>query len=1075
MKVIKAIAIGAIVVGTGVVIAALSVGTPAIAVNLIVSGGLMVAQGITGLLTSVERKGIEGSLTSPLASLPIVYGEARLAPRMVELRSRAPDNDLVYWVGAICHGSSDGSGIESIDRIFFDGNIVWQAEGNWTDPKYAGKVTFALYKGTRDQAYHYGLHTDFPSEWPSTSNGWYVCYLVIQYAYDQELFPQGMPGITVDVHGGRCVDPRDIKTITAIAAPSGGFTDLTVPNHGLQATDWIRIQRYEPASPGRLIEGFYPVSSLPDSNTVRIVSSVTGTYVANSLGMGRSVFTRNPMACVFEYMTSPLYGPRGGIPWSEMNIAEFATFAAHCATDVAYSSGAIDWPTHGPRFECNGQADNAFLSDEIIKQLLSSCRGQLVFQNGKWRPFIRRTQTISNPFILDESVIAGAFNLAWPGAESAPNSMRGRFINTQAFAGVQGITFQAKPWFADEKVWPRPTTQPNPMLVLDNNVPSERQQEYPFTCNPYMVELIMMAECREARLAPLISCACYESALACQVGDVVQVVHPTPGYTIDSLAYFWVLGMGLRQDSLVEVVLMPYADAAYAEDALDAHPVPPLNTVLPDATGKPPIPTGMALLCDATTALRLPSGELQNRIKVTFDASDYVFLNHYEFWGNRPGEAIHLLGEALKGDTEFYFPVGADETWSVQMTAVSTLSISSLPNTALQISTPVLGVETVSDNVLLNGDGQGSPAGSDAAEWNYGIGANLKVVSDKAKYGDRSLCFDSTGVVQRSYSSQGVTVAAGEVWEGYGWVHVGGGLGGTGEGAGFYLDCANGGVYSALTVLDHIGSYLDAGGASGRMVYTPRTDVSGEWQFLRLIVKTTAAGILRFLPAIGYNTGCSGKAWFDGLVLHRMAPAVTEGGSWAAGSIDANGNLYVPSTSDILVGSGGTPSGSKSKTVRYPAALLVKQAGGNANVNAAYLYDGTQIPVVPVWFISDHWFSGGVDNSHYAFTGFLFLPKGVRIAAIRLSGGCSGTNATDVTSLQLQKDGAALLTATIPHSTSSEGVVAATGDQPVGDQQYALGLRLSVSAGTVGNPFKSWATWFEIDYTLAGAIVAKTY
>lgn len=1044
-KVIKAVAVGAIEVVTGVVLVA--TGNP-VGVSLIVAGGLSMAQGVVGLLSSVEQKGVTGTLTSPLASLPIVYGKARLACRMADLRAVAPGNEYVYWVGAICHGSSDGGGIWSIDDIYFDGNRVWEFATGWTDSKYAGRVWFRVYYGTTEQAVDSELLARWPTEWPTTSQGRYVAYLSISFLYDQELFPQGMPNVTVDVQGGRCVDPRDIKTVSA-ATPSGLNLTLTVANHGLQQNDRVRIQRYTPDDPGIACEGFAKVVSVTDANTVVVSKTiVSGSYVANSCGVGKSTYSTNPIVCTFEYMTSPLYGPRGGVPWYEMDLAEWATYAAVCDTVTEYPDD-IYWPADGPLFDCNGQVENSFLSDEIIKQLLSSCRGQLVFQNGKWRPFIRRAQTVSNPFVLNEDVIAGGFQLAWPGADSAPNSMRGRFINTQGFMPVQGLTKQAMPWFADEKIWPRPTTQPNPMLVDDNNVPSERQMEYPFTCNPYILEWIMMAECREARLGPLVAVTCFEAALACQVGDIVQVVHPTPGWTLASQAYFWVLALGLRADSLVEMVLMPYSSAAYALDALDAHDVPPLNTDLPNALEKPPAPTDVTLTCDATTALRLPGGQLQQRMKATWTAAaNYPYVNHYEFWGYRNSEAPVLLGEALKDDTEFYFPVGHDELWSVQATTVSTLGGTSLPSTVATLSTPVLNVETTGDNVLVNGDGQQSAAGDDAAGWVQQQGAHLVVATDKAKYGDRCLKIDSTGVEQISYSYQTQAIAAaGEIWEAFGWVHVGGGLGGSGEGAGVTLDTVSPG--SALIVMDGIGLYTDAGGNSGRCVYVPRTDTSNEWQFLRLIVRTQVAATLRCILSIGYATGCSGVAWFDGFVLRRLSPAIAKGGTKGEWLIDDNGSIYVPDTETVKVGEQGAPS-VLTKTLRLPASLFIPTASG-----ALYSLDGGEVLVA----------TGSAGFGTLTASCPVVLPRGTTITGIRMKGWKNNTlDTVDVSLYESATPGSPTLKGTASLSVNDTWTVVEnlSLDVPIGDQSYFLYASLSHQSA----PADAKLAWAEVIYDM---------
>jgi hypothetical protein len=145
------------------------------------------------------------NVVSPIASLPVVYGEARIGVRLVDLRQ---DTDAsLFVVAALCHGSADGTGIEAVREIYFNDQLAVNAAGVVQAP-FVGSLTVTTYLGSSTQTADATLVSRFPSAWGVAARGRGVAYLVLRLVYNPTVYPSGLPTITATVRGVRLFDPR---------------------------------------------------------------------------------------------------------------------------------------------------------------------------------------------------------------------------------------------------------------------------------------------------------------------------------------------------------------------------------------------------------------------------------------------------------------------------------------------------------------------------------------------------------------------------------------------------------------------------------------------------------------------------------------------------------------------------------------------------------------------------------------------------------------------------------------------------------------------------------------------------
>lgn len=178
----------------------------------------------TEALTSRQGR-ILKNRTGSKVPIPVVYGQARVGAVLTDIRidENSYNNKRLVMVCAFTHGSDDGTGIEAIDEIYLDDNLAWTYSGGVQapysvlidDPDDAYQtehLEVTTYLGTDSQNVDSDLAAIFPSEWPSTSRGRGIAYVVLKLWYNETYFP-GIPRVNAVVRGQKVFDPRYSTTV----------------------------------------------------------------------------------------------------------------------------------------------------------------------------------------------------------------------------------------------------------------------------------------------------------------------------------------------------------------------------------------------------------------------------------------------------------------------------------------------------------------------------------------------------------------------------------------------------------------------------------------------------------------------------------------------------------------------------------------------------------------------------------------------------------------------------------------------------------------------------------------------
>lgn len=610
---------------------------------------------------SVAQEGRLANVSSNQQPIGPVYGETRIGGMISDTRVDPASTDDRYLVRvvALALGSENGAGIEDVIDIFADGNLAvddpvivrppsepamstLRVTSTFISPEDgAEKLEYALHLGGEDQTANNNLESRF-SEYDADTRGRGVCYVVLGLTYDNSVYRTNVPRFTFLVRGNRLYDPRD---------PTGG-----------------------PDGDGFVWDAADSTAASPINGTTKHPG-------------------RNPALAVLDLLTSQKYGlgaayPErdGGSAVSEIDEQSFIDAANFCDEDVQDGAGGTQ-----RRFTCDGAVDTGRPLARNLEELLTACRGRLVYQGGKFRLYITQDRA-AETFELDESTIVGDWSFSRLGAEGVANRVNVTFVNA------------AKDYQPDDIAWPE-AGDANAFLSDDNDYPAERDLDLPYTQDAVRAQQIGMVELKESRADAVVGVTAVEEALKLQVGDVVPLSHETPGF---SSKKFWVVAVGPTPDGHARLQLREFDASAYTLDP-QSQPSSPPGTSLPDVTSIG-VPTGVSATSDGTTTITVDRGTLgiiKPRIRLDWTApADEPFLDHYEAQIREDGESQwDPLPNAQASDTRLFTgELKSQTTYDVRIRSVNTVGV---PSSWVEVSeTTTVTVSTTVTSLVLDGDSE---------------------------------------------------------------------------------------------------------------------------------------------------------------------------------------------------------------------------------------------------------------------------------------------------------------------------------------------------------------------------------
>ena len=365
----------------------------------------------------------------------------------------------------------------------------------------------------------------------------------------------------------------------------------------------------------------------------------------------------NPALCVRDYLLSTIYG--AAIPAAQIDESSFNTMANYYDETVSVPDDA-GGSRNQNRYTCNGWLSTQRSVRANLEELLSSCRGNLIYEAGKYRLFTTRSVTPST-IALTEDNILGDMEFTNAGNDEKLNVARATIIDPD------------KSYQPDTIQWPNAGAT-NTFLTDDNSFEKRLDLDLPFTNEDHRAENILDITLSESRQGIKVVLTATEEALQYQIGDVVPVTHSTPGWTSKN---FWVMGIGLTQSSAVRLALVEYDASSYTHGTQDDAEQEP-NTNLPNPFTVT-APTGLVLtaqLGQTSTGLSVPE------ILATWTDTAEAFIEKYVIEAKKTTDAIYqVYGQEEQGVGQHNIrpiPIEpGDISWDVRISAVNTVGAQS--------------------------------------------------------------------------------------------------------------------------------------------------------------------------------------------------------------------------------------------------------------------------------------------------------------------------------------------------------------------------------------------------------------
>ncbi len=304
------------------------------------------------------------------------------------------------------------------------------------------------------------------------------------------------------------------------------------------------------------------------------------------------------------------------------------------------------------RFTCNGVIDTAREIKTNLEDLLTSCRGNIFYEGGKYVMFIKKVATAETAIELTEDNIIGDWKWSMPAAKEMANIIKASYINKN------------KGYETDYIVWPK-ARETNQYLIDDNYFENIKEINLNYTHDAVRAKQIAMVVLKESRDMIKVSCKCKEEALQLRVGSVVNVTHSTPAWTDKP---FWVEGIGIAQDGNILVSLSSYTAANYTYDtiteddeestsedipAMEEEATESAGTTVTSDLGDPPMITGLEIIHNRGNESTMSGSDFEVRWDAVtekkesskYAISAYSSDDYYSDMTNYSSEGIRYLVE----------------------------------------------------------------------------------------------------------------------------------------------------------------------------------------------------------------------------------------------------------------------------------------------------------------------------------------------------------------------------------------------------------------------------------------------
>ena len=404
-----------------------------------------------------------------------------------------------------------------------------------------------------------------------------------------------------------------------------------------------------------------------------ITADVKGTKVYDPRS-STTAWSDNPILCIRDYLTNTRYGR--GIETALIDDTSFNAAANYCDTTVTIGGATVK------RYTTNGIVNTSQGSMAILKQLLTACKGFLIFSAGKYKILIDKVETPS--FTFDEDNIVGAWTISLGTKNNQFNRIRTNFINKD------------KQWQPDIAI-----IESAGLRTLDNGILLEKTISLPYTTDIDRAKMITTVNLNQLRQKISCEFTATIEGLKAEVGDVVYIKHSTVGWQYlnsDLGKKFRIIKMALQNNDEVKVTAIEYADDSYDFGTIHISDTAP-NTSLPDVTTTK-IPVN--LLVSEELYITNTGQGVQVRANLSWTAPTDAFAQYYEVEYREGSNPFQFVTQTRATSAEVNNLQAG--TFSFRVRTVNTIGVRSAYITSINslagLTTPPVTITNFSVNAI---------------------------------------------------------------------------------------------------------------------------------------------------------------------------------------------------------------------------------------------------------------------------------------------------------------------------------------------------------------------------------------
>ncbi|MEO5363961.1 MAG: phage tail protein [Magnetococcus sp. DMHC-8] len=403
------------------------------------------------------------------------------------------------------------------------------------------------------------------------------------------------------------------------------------------------------------------------------VSGIITKYVNHSVYCGFTVGQNNTL----RLATAPPFRSGDGVRFKstrslpaplQANVTYYAivgpgeTFGVADSIENALSGNGIPVTNAGtgiisvmyydnPQYACNGVLNTDASLIDNLNALLTSCRGILVWSAGYYKLLIDRATASTFAFTPDN------ITQSWT-IDTGEHTARANRISCT--------------WFNPANKWQQDllTVDALPFRAADKGFLVEKTVELPFTADGHMANRICWSMLKQLRLGLSVEFTATMDALQVEVGDVVSITHPTPGW---SAKLFRVTKLLLLENDEVKVTAREYHPDAYVADTTATFNPGP-SVTLPDPH-RVAAPSGIAVI-ESLYATRSGTGAAKAKATISWNGSDDAYVVMYQLSVRRSADTVWKI-IAQTPDTTFDWMDITPGRYGFRVRAINTLGIES--------------------------------------------------------------------------------------------------------------------------------------------------------------------------------------------------------------------------------------------------------------------------------------------------------------------------------------------------------------------------------------------------------------